>query len=476
MTLAVLKFGGTSVGDASAIKQTAQIIRGATEQFDEIVIVTSAMGKSPDPRDTVKVTDTLLHSARSAADGDDEAYRRSRRALAEKHYAAIEGTISNSEDRRRIGDEVDQLLSGFETLCSSVRVLGEVTPRALDAIAGLGERMAARILAGAVRSAGVMAEHIDATEFVVTDDTYMSASPLQQLTRERTREKLLPMTKRGVVPIVTGFIGATVKGVPTTLGRGGSDFSASLIAAALDATEVFNYTDVNGVLSGDPRIVNDAHTIETLSAQEISEMAYFGASVLHPLTIMPLMEKNIPLRVKNTFNPTHQGTSIVYKSHSEATDSVIKAVTTIRQVSVMNVQGAGMRGVPGIAGRTFTAVAKTGTSVFMISQASAEQSICFVIPREASEKVKRELDTEFSRELNRHEIDSISAYDEGSIITAVGMGISDTPGVSGRVFGALGTEQINVIAIAQGSSECSISFVVSDADCDNAVRALHQLT
>ena len=312
MSLAVLKFGGTSVGDARAFQQSASIVRGARSQYPHVVVVTSAMGKSPDPRDTVKVTDTLLDSARAAAAGDGELFHKARRLLADKHHAAIDAVVTNAEDRRRISDEIDQLLSGFEMLCASVRVLGEVTPRALDAIAGLGERMAARILAGAIRSAGVAAEAIDATEIVVTTDRYQSAAPLMDKTTDKTRARLLPLLQTGVVPVITGFIGATEKGVPTTLGRGGSDYSASIVAAALDASDVFNYTDVDGVLTSDPRIVPDAHTIEKLTAQEMSEMAYFGASVLHPLTISPLADKNIPLHVKNTFNPTHPGTLIVH--------------------------------------------------------------------------------------------------------------------------------------------------------------------
>jgi bifunctional aspartokinase / homoserine dehydrogenase 1 len=475
MTLAVLKFGGTSVGDARAIRQTAQIVRSALTQFDQVVVVTSAMGKSPDPRDKVKVTDTLINAARTAADGDGDFYHKAKRQLADKHFAAIDAAIDDPEDRRRIGLEIDQLLDGFETLCASVRVLGEVTPRALDAISGLGERIAARILAGALRSLGVNAEHVDATSLVITDDRFQAAAPLMDATRAKTRETLLPMLNKGVLPVVTGFIGATQKGVPTTLGRGGSDYSASIVAAALDASDVFNYTDVNGVLSTDPRIAPDARTIDVLTAQEMSEMAYYGASVLHPMTIAPLIERNIPLRVKNTFNPEHPGTLIVHESHVPGA-SPLKAVTTVREVSVISVTGRGMKGVPGIAGRTFSSVARTGTSVLMFSQASAETNICLVVPRVSTERVKRELEFEFTGELSRREIDQISSFDEASIITVVGQGISDTPGVSGKVFGALGAANINVYAIAQGSSECSISMVVSDVACDNAVRAVHQLT
>jgi aspartate kinase len=475
MSLAVLKFGGTSVGDANALRQSAIIVRDAAAQYDRVVVVTSAMGKSPDPRDTIKVTDMLLDAAKSAASGDGDTFHKSRRLLADKHHTALNALVSNSDDRRRIGEEIDQLLNGFEMLCASVRVLGEVTPRALDAIAGLGERMAARLLAGAIRSLGVMSEALDATEFVITNDRYQSAAPLMEITRERTRARILPLIDSGVVPVVTGFIGATEKGVPTTLGRGGSDYSASIVAAALEASEVFNYTDVDGVLTSDPRIVKDTRTIEVLTAAEMSEMAYFGATVLHPMTISPLIENNIPLRVKNTFNPSHPGTLIVHRSEAGPSDSIIKAVTAIKNVSMITVSGPGLKGVPGIAGRTFMAVARTNTSVLMISQASSEQSICFVIPRNSVFNVVDELRREFRAEISGEEINDVTTFNEASIITAVGMGISETPGVSGRVFSALGTHGINVYAIAQGSSECAISMIVSAEKCDDAVRSVHQL-
>jgi len=476
MSLAVLKFGGTSVGDARAFQQSAAIVRNAKAQFDQVIVVTSAMGKSSDPRDTIKVTDTLLDSARAAAAGDDESFRKARRLLADKHHAALSAVVANADDRQRIGDEIDRLLSGFEVLCASVHVLGEVTPRALDAIAGLGERLSARILAGAIRSAGTLAEAIDATDFVVTSDRYQSAAPLMDQTTVKARARLLPMLHLGCVPVITGFIGATEKGVPTTLGRGGSDYSASIVAAALDATDVFNYTDVDGVLTSDPRIVPEAHTIQTLTAQEMSEMAYFGASVLHPLTIAPLADKNIPLRVKNTFNPSHPGTLITHTRTAEPSGSVVKAVTAIKNVSMVTVSGAGLKGVPGIAGRTFTAVARTGTSVFMISQASSEQNICFVIPQQSSANVVAALNAEFGGEMAHGEIDPIGTFDQASIITAVGLGISETPGVSGQVFTALGSVNINVYAIAQGSSECAISLIVAADKCDAAMRAVHKLT
>jgi bifunctional aspartokinase / homoserine dehydrogenase 1 len=473
MSLVVLKFGGTSVGDAQSMRQVARITQEAASQWDHVVVITSAMGKSLSARDSLKVTDALLTAARTAAEGDSDTFHRIRRELTDKHQATIDAVVGNADERMRIQEEVEQLLSGFEILCASVRVLGEVTPRALDAISGLGERMAARILAGALRTQGVPAEPVDATELIITNDHYQSAMPLMDATREKTRARLRPLLEAGIVPVVTGFIAATPVGVPTTLGRGGSDYSASIIGAVLVADEVHNYTDVDGVLTADPRIVPEARTIGMLSGQEMSELAFFGAQVLHPMTIAPLLEQKIPLRVKNTFNPSHPGTLIVHEA--PRIDGNVKAVTVIDRVCVVMVAGRGMKGVPGIAGRTFMAVARTNTSVFMISQASAEQSICFVIPQSASSRVVLELKREFSPELSTSEIDHINTLDDSAIVTAVGMGIAMTPGVSGRVCSAIGKLGINIHAIAQGSSECGISLVVSGADSKEAVRAVHGL-
>ena len=477
MSLFVMKFGGTSVGDAAAIRQVASIVRDAIAQQHQVVVVTSAMGVPNNPVDrlaAIKVTDSLLKAARDAADGDADTYQRVRRELADKHHAVIDSMITNSDERRRIGEEIDRILAGFEMLCASVRVLGEVTLRALDAISGLGERMAAPIVAGAISAYGVKAEAIDATEFIITNDNYQSAVPLMDITETKTRNRLLPLLQSGVVPVITGFIGNTEKGVPTTLGRNGTDFSASIIAACIDADEVLNYKDVDGVLSTDPRIVVEAHTIDVLTFQEMSEMSYFGAQVLHPLTVAPLIDKNIPLRAKNTFNPSHPGTLIT--NEAPASGRPIKAVTMIDKLSVVTVLGRGMKGVAGIAARTFAAVARTGTSILMFAQASSEQNICLVVPQTAADKVKREIEAEMAREIANRDIDLVEVQPSAAIITVVGSEIAKTPGVGGKVFTALGEQRINIIAIAQGSSECGISLVVDARFGKDAVRALHSLT
>ena len=350
-------------------------------------------------------------------------------------------------------------------------MLGEVTPRAMDAISSLGEQINARIVAAQLCELGIYAQAVDASELVVTDRHFQEAAPLMDLTRERVESKLKPMLRDRIVPVVTGFVGATEDGVTTTLGRGGSDYSAAILGAALDADEVWTWTDVDGVLTADPRIVPNARIIPELSYSEIGELAYFGAKVLHPKAIRPVVERGIPLWVKNTFNPGCAGTRII--SEPRTTPGTIKAVTAIQGLSMVTVEGRGMMGVPGIAARTFSAVASQGANVLMISQASSEQSICFVIPTAGVSPVITALENEMALELARRDIDRVWSMDDVVIVSAVGAGMRGTPGVAARLFSTLAAEAINVIAIAQGSSENSISLVVAADQAAQAVRQIH---
>jgi aspartokinase/homoserine dehydrogenase 1 len=285
---------------------------------------------------------------------------------------------------------------------------------------------------------------------------------------------LPPILKAGTVPVVTGFIGATRQGITTTLGRGGSDYTAAVLGAVLPADEVWIWTDVNGVMTADPRLVPEARTIDVLSYREVAELAYFGAKVLHPKTIRPVIEAGIPLSVLNTFQADHAGTRIV-SDQAVRDSSVIKAVTAIRDLRLVTLEGRGMLGVPGVAARTFAAIASTHTSVPLISQASSEQSICFAVPSASVERVIAALQAEFTAEMQRRDIDKVWATSEVVIISVVGAGMRNTPGIAGRVFSTLGSEKVNVIAIAQGSSEVSISFIVDAADGTRTVQVLHRL-
>jgi aspartate kinase len=458
----VTKFGGTSVGSVEAIDQATEIVLDLAKEWDNLVVVVSAMNG---------VTDALIESAQVAVTQEEAVFRAIIADLRTKHHDTIEVLLPLGGERDHLLATVNGLLDELSAFCHSIHILGEVTPRAMDAITSMGERMNARTVATVLRHKGSKSRAVDATELIVTDDKHQNAAPLMDRTREKTRAQLAPMLKVGIVPVVTGFVGATEEGVTTTLGRGGSDYTAAILADCLDADQVWMWNDVDGVMTADPRIVSDARVIPVLSSSEMGELAYFGAKVLHPKTVLPVVQRDIALWVKNTFNPAAPGTRIVAKTENDK--GKIKAVTAIKGMSMVIVEGRGMIGVPGIAARTFSAVAGQGANVLMIIQASSEQSICFLIPTQTVPPVVEALEEEMERELARRDIDRISARDNVVIVTAVGAGLRDTPGISAKVFGALGQSDINVIAIAQGSSECGLSLVVAADDAVDAVQQIH---
>jgi aspartate kinase len=462
MSLLIMKFGGTSVGSVEALTQAADIVLDHAPKWDHLVVVVSAMSG---------VTDALTRGALTAASGDNQAYHTIVTDLRVRHYRVVDALLEATGERAQLLSIVDNYLNEFTAFCHSVYILGEVTPRAMDAITSLGERINARIMAALLRQRGARSEAVDATDLIVTDGTFQDAVPLLDATRSRVSAHLLPVLEEGNIPVVTGFIGATQEGVTTTLGRGGSDYSAAILGDCLDADEVWTWTDVDGVMTANPRLVPDAQVIPVLSYSEIGELAYFGAKVLHPRTIRPVVERGIPLWVKNTFNPICPGTRILRETDNAV--GTVKSVTAIEGLSMVTIEGRGMMGVPGIAARTFAAVASQGASVLMISQASSEQSICFVIPTDTARPVIQAIEKEMALELARRDVDRVQSLDDVVIVTAVGAGLRGTPGVAARIFGALGRAEINVIAIAQGSSECSVSLVVVAEDAAKAVRQIH---
>lgn len=456
----VMKFGGTSVGNAEAIRNTAKLIQAARADGHQVAVVVSAMRG---------VTDVLISAATHAAEGEQGAPESAKQLLWEKHHeAAVE--LLDRESWGVLGD-IEGELSNFANLATATSVLGEVTPRAMDFISSLGERFNAMLVAAYLSVQGCPAHAVMADTLIVTDNQFGNANPLLEPTGERARAALMPMLDDGIVPVVTGFMGATLAGIVTTLGRGGSDYTASILGNALNADEIWIWSDVDGVLTADPRVVSDAHPIAELSYTEAAELAYFGAKVLHPKTVRPAIEKEIPIRMLNTFNPTHPGTLI---RKGPLGGSPVKAVTSIPNLALITVEGRGMLGVPGVAARVFGGVARLGVSVLMISQGSSEQSICFVVRDDESPTVVAALEEEFHLELFQGNIDRIWREAEVVIVAVVGAGMRGTPNIGGRIFTALGELSINVLSIAQGSSEYNVSLVVAHDDADEAVRAIHR--
>lgn len=464
-SLLVMKFGGTSVGTVPAMQQVVKIIQQTRQSWQNVVVVTSALSG---------ITTLLIDSAVQAARGESGAYHAAICELKERHHQMAEELIPQPARKDELVQSIDRLVADFSNLCQAIHVLGEASPRALDAVGAIGERLSVRILAAALESTGIPSDFVESTQLIITDDHFMNALPDMPVTTQRTRQVLQPLLAAGRIPVVTGFIGSTPNGLVTTLGRGGSDFSASILALALGAAEVWIWTDVDGVMTADPRMVPGARTIPVLSYREVAEMAHFGAKVLHPKSIHPVIEANIGLRVCNTFNPSGPDTRLVSETHPEH-NGAIRAITTIRGLKLVTVSGRGMLGVPGVAGRIFSAVATTGISVPLIIESTSEQAICFPAPKDTVPEVIHTLQVRLSQEFQRQDIESVVASDDVDIITVVCPGLRVTPGVAGRIFGELGKAGINVLGISFGASDVSINLIVYAQDTQTAVQALHSL-
>jgi aspartokinase/homoserine dehydrogenase 1 len=456
----VVKFGGTSVGAAAQIDQAARIVHSMRER--QPVVVVSAMGG---------ITDALLQAGEAAVSAQTRQRDDKLWDIRSRHDQAISQLFSDrnvavsvQETERIIWEEVQKVFTG-------VSFLREMSPRSRDLISSFGERLVIPIFAQYLTSLGVEAEPVDAREIIITSED----SDFLRVDFDETRKRcvrLAEMVRRGTIPVVTGFICSTPAGITTTLGRGGSDYSASILGSCLKADEIQIWTDVNGVMTADPRIVPAARVLERVSYKEAAEMSYFGAKVLHPQTIMPAVDMGIPIRIKNTFAPDVAGTLI--SMETPAHQYSVKTVTSITGMALVSVEGRGMMGVPGVAGRVFTTTARQRINVMMFSQGSSEQHICLVVNRHDGEATVKALRREFEGELDRRRIDRVASISEIAIIALVGEGIKDAPGVAARTFGTLGTAGINILMIAQGSSELNLSIVVREKDAPRAVQLLHE--
>lgn len=460
--LQVMKFGGTSVGDAECIQRTAEIVAAAARQAPVIAVV-SAMGG---------VTNRLIKAAQTSGQGDEQTATSITSELRAQHAAAISTLVADSSRRAQLTAETESIIQEVANLCRGTALLRELTPRTLDAISSAGERLSARLLAASLCELGAPAVAVDATELIVTSSEHGQAEPLMAETRERASFRLVPLLAEGKVPVVTGFIGATAEGILTTLGRGGSDYSATILGAALEAGEIIIWTDVDGVLSADPRLVPEARLLREISYAEAAELAYFGAKVLHPKTLRPVAEAGIPVWIRNSFAPEKLGTKITRTGRPA--ESGVKAITSVSNVSLITLGGAGIVGVIGVAAKTFTAVAAVRANVLLISQASSGNDICFIVESADSQRVVKALRQAFASDLAHHQVEHITVDPLIAIVAVVGERMRGTPGIAGRVFSALGQNNVNVIAVAQGSSEYNVSFVVEASAMQTAVKAIHQ--
>jgi aspartokinase/homoserine dehydrogenase 1 len=460
--LRVMKFGGTSLGDASCIEKVIEIVRNASRESDVVVVVSAMSG----------VTNKLVEAATHSEAGVHAPVVAILEGIRQRHEATIDALVHSTAVRSRIDRKVEELFQEGDRLCQGTILLRELTLRARDSISSLGERLSAPLVAAALAEYGVLSEAIEATELVVTDSCHGAADPCMDLTRERCEARLRPLLEQGIVTVVTGFIGATAEGVLTTLGRGGSDYSATILGAALNANEVIIWTDVDGLQTADPRLVPGGCTISEISYREAAELAYFGAKVLHPKTLRAVMQCGITLWVRNTFAPELPGTKITPAGPTGAAG--VKALTAISDVVLITIGGPGMIGVPDVLGRTFRTTAAVRADVLLISQSSSQNDLCLVISSALAKSTVEALRHEFAHDLAHEKTEHITVDATVAIVTVVGQNMRNIGGAVGRTFSVLDRENVNIVAIAQGSTECTISFVVAKRDMKAALISIHK--
>ncbi len=460
--LRVIKFGGTSVGDASRIERVVEIVRAASRESHVVVVVSAIQG----------VTDRLIEAATQSEAGASKTVETIFEELRKRHDAVVKVLIHSPAERNRIDQKMQGLFQYGVRLCQATILRRELTAQVRDSVLSLGERLSAPLLAAALAQSGVASEAIEATELVVTDMEHGAARPRTDLTREQCEARLRPLLKRGIVPVVTGFIGATSEGTVTTLGRGGSDYSATILGAALGADEVIIWKDVDGVLTADPRIVTGARTIPEISYREATELAYFGAKVLHPKTLRAVVGSGIPVWIRNTFAPDRPGTKITPSGPSNGEGAT--GVTAISDVALITVVGPGIAGAPDILGRTFVTTATLRADVLLISQPSSQNEICFVVSSAAGQRTVEALRREFAQELAHAKVEHITLDPGVAVVTVVGQKLRGISGIVGRLFDALAREKVNVAAVAQSPSECNVSFVVAQRDVKAALVTIHR--
>lgn len=454
------KFGGASLADSTSVRHAVAILRG--RRSEPTVVVVSAMAGT---------TDALLAVAQQAGSGDARAVAPLIARLRSRHAEVARALLPAGRLRAEVLAYVSDVFEELEALAAGLRLLRELTPRTTDYLVSRGERLSARLVAAALEAGGTRARFVDALEVIHTDAAFGQAAPDYARSDRAVQRVLGPLLARGVVPVVPGFIGATPAGEVATLGRGGSDLTATLLARGLGAGRVSLWKDVPGLLTADPRVVPEARVIPQLHAREAAELAYYGARVLHPRALIPVTGRRIPVYVRPFADPEAAGTEVSERELPGR--NPVKALTAAGGQALVTVTGNGMLGVPGIAARTFHALHERRISVSLISQASSEHSICFSVPEALADDARESLEREFRSEIARAEIDGVEVTPGMATIAVVGLGMHGTPGVAAGVFSALAGGRINVVAIAQGSSELNISVVVSAREAGEAQRRIH---
>jgi aspartokinase/homoserine dehydrogenase 1 len=452
----VLKFGGSSVADGARIGAVTGIVADAA-RADRVAVVLSAMKG---------VTDRLITLARKAEEGS-EGLKEALEEIRARHFDAVR-VLFGPADQASALTPLAIMCNELEEILHGVELIRECSARTMDLVMSFGERLSCRLAVSYMCARGLPAVLVDARDIIRTDERFGSAAVDFDASYALIKAAVGRVTGIAVIP---GFIGATSKGVTTTLGRNGSDYTASIIGAGVDATIIEIWTDVDGVLSADPRIVPEAFVIPAISSEEAMELSYFGAKVIHPYTMVPAVEKNIPILIKNSLNPAAPGTLIAAAESIKRDGALpITGIAAIEGISLVNIEGGGMMGIPGFAARIF---AREGINIIMISQASSEHTICLVFRTAEGERALATLNRELAPELHSRRIERFELMRDLLIVSVIGENMHGTPGMAGRLFSALGRAKINILVIAQGSSERNISFVIEEKNHVLALRTIH---
>jgi aspartokinase/homoserine dehydrogenase 1 len=454
----VLKFGGSSVANAVNMGKVVEIVKSRLHRGRAAVVV-SALGG---------VTDTLIRCGETAASGSDE-YRTTITEMESRHLETVNELIP-AKNRSATLSQVKKLCNDLDDICKGVLLLGELSPRTRDRILCFGELLSSRILAAAFEAQGIDADWVDSRDLIRTNSDHGRAA-VDTATTDRQIQRRVKESKAGLL-VLPGFIASDAKGADTTLGRGGSDFTAAILAAALDCPLLEIWTDVSGMMTADPREVGNVHIIPSISYEEAMELSHFGAKVIYPPTLQPAMSKGIPVWVKNTFAPDDEGT--VIGNAGENPSDIVRGISSIGRMALISLEGSGMVGVPGFSKRLFEALADAQINVILITQGSSEHSICVGIEAAEAERAKDRVDAAFSFEIASRKVEPVKVEKDLSIVALVGDRMKSRPGISGRMFGTLGRNGVNVRAIAQGSSERNITAVISTPDVRKALNVLHE--
>ena len=454
----VLKFGGTSVANAENINKVVAIVKEAIKK-DRTIVVVSALGG---------VTDLLLEAAALAAAGD-ETYRDKLRLVEHRHLETVKKLIPVAQQSQFLS-LVKKSCNELEDICSGIYLLRELTARSKDRISSYGEWLSSQIISARFKAEGIDNLWKDARELIVTNSNFTAAEVDFSFTNDKITQFFSQQAPS--LSIVPGFIAADKNGITTTLGRGGSDYTAAIVASALTAKSLEIWTDVSGMMTADPRLAANARIIPHISYQEAMELSHFGAKVIYPPTIQPVMGKNIPVWIKNTFAPGDSGTLI--ESVASKNGNIVRGISSINNIALLSLEGSGMIGIPGFSKRLFEALSNEKINVILITQSSSEHSICVAVDSHAASVAKQAVDTAFANEIMLEKVEPLIIEGDLSIVALVGENMKSHPGISGRMFSTLGRNGVNIRAIAQGSSEKNISAVISTKDVRKSINVLHE--